>query len=101
MNASLPATKFYVPTPRSDLVPRPRLTCMLSEGLAAPLILISAPAGFGKTTLLAEWHHSPSERAFPLAWLSLEAEDNDPTRFLTCLASALESLKPGMLAEAK
>ena len=101
MNASLPATKFYVPTPRSDLVPRPRLTGMLSEGLADPLILISAPAGFGKTTLIAEWHHSPSGRALPLAWLSLEAEDNDPTRFLTCFASALESLKPGMLAEAE
>jgi LuxR family maltose regulon positive regulatory protein len=101
MNASLPATKFYIPTPRSDLVPRPRLTCMLSEGLAAPLILISAPAGFGKTTLLAEWHASPSGRTFPLAWLSLEAEDNDLARFLTCLGSALESLRPGMLAEAE
>jgi LuxR family maltose regulon positive regulatory protein len=101
MTASLPATKFYVPTLRSDLVPRPRLTCMLSEGLAKPLILISAPAGFGKTTLLAEWHHSPSGCALPLAWLSLEAEDNDPTRFLTCFASALESLKPGMLVEAE
>ncbi len=101
MNASLPATKFYIPPPRSDLVPRPRLTCMLSEGLVNPLILLSAPAGFGKTTLLAEWHYSPSGRALSLAWLSLEAEDNDPTRFLTCLASALESLKPGMLAEAE
>ena len=77
MSASLPATKFYVPTPRSDLVPRPRLTCMLSEGLANPLLLISAPAGFGKTTLIAEWYYSPSGRTFPLAWLSLEAEDDD------------------------
>jgi len=101
MTAPIPPTKFYIPAPRNDLVRRPRLVHKLSEGLANPLILISAPAGFGKTTLITEWHYSSLGQAVPLAWLSLEAEDNDSTRFLTCFVSALEPVKPGMLAEAE
>ncbi len=56
MPAPILSSKFYLPAPRGDLVTRPRLVQKLAEGLANPLILISAPAGFGKTTLLAEWH---------------------------------------------
>ncbi len=99
MSTPIPASKFYVPVPRSDLVSRPRLVLKLIEGLANPLILISAPAGFGKTTLIAEWHASSAGQDFPLAWLSLEPEDNDPVRFITCFISALESLQPGIRAE--
>jgi LuxR family maltose regulon positive regulatory protein len=95
------ATKFRVPAPRADLVSRPRLLRKLSEGLVTPLTLISAPAGFGKTTLIAEWHHSLAGRDLALAWFSIEAEDNDPVRFLSCLASALEALRPGLVAEAE
>ncbi len=91
--------KFYIPAPRTDLVSRSRLVRRLSEGLANPLILISAPAGFGKTTLITEWHYSLAGQDFPLAWLSLEAEDNDPIRFLTCFAAALEPVRPGILTE--
>jgi len=101
MKAPILATKFHIPVPRADLVSRPRLLRKLSEGLTNPLTLISAPAGFGKTTLIAEWRYSPAGRDLPLAWFSLEAEDNDPVRFLSCLASALESLRPGLVAEAE
>ena len=67
------AAKFYIPAPYTDLVSRPRLIRKLSEGLTSPLTLISAPAGFGKTTLITEWHNSSAGRDFPLTWLSLEA----------------------------
>jgi LuxR family maltose regulon positive regulatory protein len=93
------AAKFYIPAPHADLVSRPRLIRKLSEGLTTPLTLISAPAGFGKTTLITEWHYSPAGRDFPLTWLSLEAEDNDPIRFMAGLISALQTLKPGHLNE--
>jgi LuxR family maltose regulon positive regulatory protein len=65
----------------------------LSQGLALPLTLISAPAGFGKTTLVSEWRASNAGRDYPLACLSLETDDNDPTRFLTYLVAALGTLK--------
>ena len=76
------ATKLYVPPPRANLVLRPRLIERLNEGLSSgrKLTLISAPAGFGKTTLISEWV-AVCER--PVAWLSLDEGDNDPTRFLT------------------
>jgi len=93
------AAKFYIPAPHTDLVSRPRLIRKLSEGLTSPLTLISAPAGFGKTTLITEWHHSSAGRDFPLTWLSLEAEDNDPIRFMTGFVSALQTLRPGLLTE--
>lgn len=90
------ATKFHVPPARPNLVPRSRLTAHLSEGLTRSLTLISAPAGFGKTTLVSEWCASETGRGFPLAWLSLDNDDNDPSRFLTYLAAALGTLKPGL-----
>ena len=61
------------------------------QGLHGKLTLISAPAGFGKTTLVSEWLAAPSERA-PAAWLALDEGDSDPTRFLTYLVAALQTI---------
>ena len=85
------ATKLYVPPPRANLVLRPRLVERLNEGLSASrkLTLISAPAGFGKTTLVSEWV-AVCDR--PVAWLSLDEGDKDPTRFLTYLVAALQTI---------
>src|SRR3970040_154662 len=83
------ATKLYIPPPRPKVVLRPRLIERLNEGLHRKLTLISAPAGFGKTTLVSEWV-AGCER--PVAWLSLDEGDNDPTRFLTYLVAALQTL---------
>jgi len=101
MDAPFPllSTKLFVPPPRPTLVPRPRLLERLSKGLTLPLTLISAPAGFGKTTLISEWRASNAGRDYPLAYLSLENDDNDPTRFLIYMVAALGTLKPD-LAEA-
>src|SRR5919107_579075 len=86
---ALLTTKLYVPRAHPNLVPRARLGELLREGMNRKLTLISAPAGFGKTTLLSEWRmlHLGAER--PLAWVSLEEPDNDPTRFLSYLVAAL------------
>ena len=86
-------TKLYVPPFRPELVSRPRLIERLNAGLSASrkLTLVSAPAGFGKTTLVSEWV-AACER--PVAWLSLEEADSDLTRFLTYLVAALQTLPP-------
>lgn len=91
MYSPLLATKLYLPPPRPKVVHRPRLTARLNEGLNRRLTLISAPAGFGKTTLVSEWV-AGSKR--PLAWLSLDEGDNDPTRFLAYLVAALQTIAP-------
>ena len=83
------ATKLYVPPLRPEMVSRPRLLGQLNEGLHRKLILISAPAGFGKTTLISAWL-ATCER--PAAWLSLDAGDSDPIRFLTYLVAALQTI---------
>jgi LuxR family maltose regulon positive regulatory protein len=83
------ATKLYIPPLRPQVVSRPRLLERLNEGLHHKLILISAPAGFGKTTLVSEWVEG-IER--PAAWLSLDDQDNDPIRFLTYLVAALQTI---------
>ena len=83
------ATKLHMPRPRTDLVSRPHLVERLQQGMTSALTLVSAPAGFGKTTLLAQWL---AQSAMPAAWLSLEAEDNDPMRFLSYLIAALQTL---------
>jgi LuxR family maltose regulon positive regulatory protein len=83
------ATKLYIPRPRPNVVSRPRLLERLNEGLHRKLTLISAPAGFGKTTLVSEWL-AGCER--PAAWLSLDEGENDPTRFLTYLVAALQTI---------
>ena len=91
MSDALLLTKLYVPPPRPDIVLRPRLVERLNEGLSAgrKLALISAPAGFGKTTLVSEWLASYDH---PVAWLSLDEGDNDPSRFLTYLVAALQTI---------
>jgi ATP/maltotriose-dependent transcriptional regulator MalT len=91
MPAPILATKLYIPPPRPKAVLRPRLIERLNEGLASgrKLTLISAPAGFGKTTLVSEWV-SVCER--PVAWLSLDEGDNDSARFLCYLVAALQTL---------
>jgi LuxR family maltose regulon positive regulatory protein len=80
-------TKLYVPPTRPGLVPRPRLIERQNAGLYRKLTLISAPTGFGKTTLVTEWLIG-AER--PFTWLSLDEGDNDPVRFLTYLVAALQ-----------
>ena len=72
------ATKLNVPGLRPDLVPRPRLAQRLDEGRGRGLVLACAPAGYGKTVLLAGWVRRAGD---PAAWLSLDAGDNDPARF--------------------
>jgi ATP/maltotriose-dependent transcriptional regulator MalT len=105
------ATKLYIPPPRPQVVLRPRLMGRLNEGLHCKLTLISAPAGFGKTTLVGEWVNQKAEHgrrkdesvettqpsSFTLhpskvAWLSLDEGDSDPTRFLIYLVAALQTL---------
>lgn len=84
----LPETKLSPPLIREDVIPRQHLVSALYDALTThPLTLVSAPAGYGKTTLLAM-----VSRAFPdlpLAWLSLDEEDNDPVRFLVALIATL------------
>src|SRR5215468_3969556 len=91
MTTPILATKLYVPPRRPNLVLRPRLIDRLNEGLHRKLTLISAPAGFGKTTLVSEWL---AGCARPAAWLSLDEGDNDPARFLTYLIAALQTIAP-------
>jgi LuxR family maltose regulon positive regulatory protein len=88
-----------MPPARPDLVPRPRLTARLCAALSHPLTVISAPAGFGKTTLLAEWRTTATGRDYPLSWLSLEPEDSDPQRFWTYVAAAIGALPAFAAAE--
>ena len=90
------ATKLHRPLPRANLVRRPQLAERLTQGVMGPLTLVSAPAGFGKTTLLAQWL---AESGMPAAWLSLEPGDNEPVRFLSYLIAALQTLDPQLGAE--
>jgi LuxR family maltose regulon positive regulatory protein len=115
-------TKFHAPSPRPNLVPRPRLIQRLDEGLRRGhrLTLISAPAGFGKTTLIVEWlrqleDSSPPERSVDevptdegpveskcaVAWLSLDDDDNNPTRFFTYLIAAIDRVQAGVGTDAR
>ena len=87
------ATKLYMPRLRPNMVSRPRLIERLNARLHRKLTLISAPAGFGKTTLVSEWVQG-IER--PAAWLSLDEGENDSTRFLTYLVAALQTIAPGL-----
>lgn len=87
------STKLFIPRPRANLVSRPRLTEQLNEGLDKQLTLISAPAGFGKTTLLSEWIPN-SPRC--VTWLSLDESDNDPTLFWIYFISSLQQLHPDL-----
>jgi LuxR family transcriptional regulator, maltose regulon positive regulatory protein len=115
MAAPILATKLYIPPPQPNIVLRPRLIERMNEGLStgSKLSLISAPAGFGKTTLVSEWVHQkdesgkgrdesgtpphPSSFNLPpskVAWLSLDEGDSDPNRFLAYLVAALQTVAP-------
>src|SRR5438874_3425114 len=91
MSTLILATKLYTPPSRPNGVPRPHLIARLNAGLHRKLTLIAAPAGFGKTTLVSAWAAGGDQ---PVAWLSLDAGDNDPTRFLTYLVGALQTIAP-------
>ena len=85
------ATKLYLPRPRPDLVTRPRLYARLDAGLHAALTLVCAPAGFGKTTLIAEWLR---REGHPAAWLGVDAGDSDPIVFMRYLVAMLQTVAP-------
>jgi LuxR family maltose regulon positive regulatory protein len=93
MSTPILATKLYIPPLRPNIVNRPRLIERLNEGLHRKLTLISAPAGFGKTTLISEWLVG---RERSVAWLSLDEGDNDPIRFLMYLVAALQTIAPNI-----
>ena len=97
MAISLLATKSCIPPIRPDLVPRSRVIGRLQSGTACPLILVCAPAGFGKTTLVVEWLHSKGAPLLSqVAWLTLAEDENDPVRFLTYLLAAVQCINPAI-----
>ena len=90
-------TKLFIPPPRPVRVPRPHLIELLNKGLYRKMTLISAPAGFGKTTLVSEWieglksaSDKPHQDDYSIGWVSLDESENDPSLFLTYLVSALK-----------
>jgi LuxR family maltose regulon positive regulatory protein len=87
------ATKLHVPRPRPGFVARPRLTDRLTQAQGGELVLVCAPAGFGKTALLADWARGGQR---PVAWLTLDDADNDPARFWRHAAAALDGIQPGV-----
>src|SRR5215472_1879439 len=87
------ATKLHLPRPRPGFVPRPRLVSRLDEGLDRGLVLVCAPAGYGKTVALADWARRGGR---PVAWLSLDAGDNDPVRFWRYVVAAVGLARPGV-----
>src|SRR4051794_5107005 len=93
MSTLILTTKLYIPPPPPKVVMRSRLIERLNAGLHRKLTLISAPAGFGKTTLISEW---VAGCGWPVAWLSLDEADSDPTRFLTYLVAALQTIAPAL-----
>lgn len=90
------ATKFFIPRARPDLVQRLRLIEHLNEGLKRKLTIVAATAGSGKTTLLSAWCDSALGARIPAAWLSLDEDDNDPTRFWAYLIRSLGTIKEGV-----
>src|SRR5258708_37557255 len=90
---ALVASKLHVPRPQAGFVPRPRLAEALDEGLARQLILVCAPAGSGKTAMLADWARRGQRQ---VAWLSLDAGDNDPARLWRHAVAALDRVRPGI-----
>ena len=88
-------TKLFIPQGRPALVARPRLFAKLDQGLHAKLTLVSAPAGYGKTTLVADWlNHSAAAKDFQFCWLSLDEDDSDLSRFMTYVFAALNGIDP-------
>ncbi len=92
------ATQLRVPHSHQKIVPRPRLMSLLSSAVQYPLTLVCAPAGFGKTTLLAEW---AKQSDWPVAWVSLTGSENDPVRFWAYFLAATQKVKSGLGEEAQ
>src|ERR1700761_4767796 len=90
---ALLATKLHVPRPQPGFVPRPRLVAALREGLARGRLMVCAPAGFGKTALLADWARGGGR---PVAWLGLDGGDSGPARFWRYVVAALDRARPGL-----
>lgn len=93
MDTSLLTTKLYIPPARPGMVLRPRLMERLGTALGCSLVLISAPAGFGKTTLVSEWLRQSKDK-IRTAWVSLDDGDNDPVRFWDYFIASLKTLQP-------
>lgn len=93
-------TKFHAPRRRRGVIARPRLDSRLQGEALPPLTLVSAPAGFGKTTLLAEWVAAASTESLATGWLSLDSRDNDPARFWRYVVAALRTAAPDVGAGA-
>lgn len=100
MASPLVETKLFIPGVRGGAVPRARLNAHLRRGSAAKLTLISAPAGFGKTTALASWLAEPESGNRLVAWLSLEEHDSQPTTFWTYVTASLAKVVPGLVDDA-
>jgi len=96
MPLPLLTTKLFAPQVRQDLVPRTHLVEVLNAGLKSPLTLVSAPAGYGKTTLISSWLH---ETDIPSIWLSLDESDNDPLHFSQYFITALQRITPALGAD--
>ena len=94
LKQQLLATKFLLPTAPRVVIPRPRLHILLDKSLKHPLTLLSAPAGFGKTTLLSTWVRSLAAHKTRICWLSLDEDENDPLLFWTYVLSALQTQDP-------
>jgi LuxR family maltose regulon positive regulatory protein len=92
VTAPVLSTKLFIPPRRANAVARPRLVERLAAGSGGKLSLVTAPAGFGKTTLVTEWLAEHPERA--IAWVSLEADDSEPARFLVYLLAAVRTVHP-------
>jgi LuxR family maltose regulon positive regulatory protein len=88
------ATKLRIPRPRAGWVPRPRLVHRVRVGTQRELVLVCGPAGFGKSSLLADWVRGEQR---PVAWLSLDMGDNDPVRFWRHILAALDGVRPGVV----
>ena len=96
------ATKFFVPSSSHPLIARPQLTTLLNHSLRRKLTLVSAPAGFGKTTLLSSWVQSFPQmkpQAPLVAWVSLDEDDNEPALFWTYALTALDAVQPGLCTQ--
>jgi LuxR family maltose regulon positive regulatory protein len=100
MPSPLLRTKLYIPQVRRGLVPRPRLSDRLSREPRPRLTLISAPPGFGKTTLLAAWLNAVTAAERPVAWVSLEESEREPAPFWTYFVTAFDAAAPGVGAGA-
>src|SRR5512146_1634060 len=103
MNGSFTATKLFTPQSPPGFILRPRLTLKCSEGLRRKLILVSAPPGFGKTSLVVAWIGSFNNAAEIAAgavprftWYSLDETDDDLAQFFTCLSAALQKAEPSL-----